>query len=84
MSLTGALWSSSSESGRFLVKIMAEDGGEPSLSDTAFIRLSVGNDDNERPAFLGLPYVVDVYEDAEPGTTLLKVCPAITDKQKYC
>ncbi|CAG0885743.1 unnamed protein product [Cyprideis torosa] len=73
VTLTRALHSNESETGRFRILLLAQDGGNPALADKATLHLTVGRDDNDRPIFLGTPYETSVYEDAPGETTLLRV-----------
>ena len=57
----------------FILTVMATDGGEPPLSNTAVIHLNVTDANDNAPVFASQTYDVSVQEDAPIEAELVQV-----------
>lgn len=57
----------------YLLTVTARDGGNPSLSDTTDVEISVTDINDNAPQFFNASYYGSVSEDALTGTSVLQV-----------
>ncbi|MCU0823784.1 MAG: cadherin repeat domain-containing protein [Leptospira sp.] len=57
----------------YVITVQASDGGSPSLSSTAVIKIDVTDANDNRPVFVQAEYQAVVREDVPVNTSLLQV-----------
>ena len=58
----------------YIITVEARDGGTPSLSSTAVVKILVVDANDNRPVFARSNYTAVVREDVAVDTSLLQVC----------
>ncbi|XP_037956200.1 protocadherin-like wing polarity protein stan isoform X2 [Teleopsis dalmanni] len=76
--VTNALLDRETTSG-YLLTVTAKDGGNPSLSDTTDVEISVTDVNDNPPAFKNPLYQASILEDALVGTSVLQVSASDPD-----
>ena len=64
----------------YLLTITAKDSGNPPLSDTTDVEISLGDVNDNPPVFQQVTYVANVAEDALVGTSVLQVAATDADQ----
>ena len=60
----------------YIVTVVARDGGTPSLSSSAVVRIHVVDANDNKPVFAQSNYTAYVREDIAVNASLLQVCVA--------
>lgn len=61
------------ETRQFVLTVQAVDGGQPPLTGTAIVRITVIDENDHAPQFANSAYVVMVIENTDVGSQVMKV-----------
>jgi len=62
----------------YMLTVQANDGGTPSLSNTAIVKINLTDANDNVPVFAQAVYTAEVKENARQVTNILQVCYSIT------
>ncbi|XP_029107021.1 protocadherin gamma-C3-like isoform X14 [Scleropages formosus] len=70
------------EQSQYDVRILAHDGGEPSLSSLKNIIVHISDVNDNKPEFISIPYSFYVYENNVPGSIIFSVSALDRDQNE--
>ena len=67
----------------YMLTVQGNDGGTPSLSNTAIVKINLTDANDNTPVFAQTVYTAEVAENARQGSNVMQVCVYTTYSTKY-